>query len=164
MKVQFCVALSSLVLLDASVVDEVAVPTFDVINGYALPGRFKPIPSFDVFLGPFCEDSKLAWSTVNEVVEHYSDRLAVRVHLFPLPYSVGSFLAAQSCVATGVLIEENATIECLNILYQNQKDIKTFALHARPNELIISIADLISSALPINASELVAEMHQELEM
>ena len=46
-----------------------------------------------------CEDSKVALPTAKAVAEHYAtaypNKLAVRLHMFPLAYNIGSFLAAQ---------------------------------------------------------------------
>ncbi|XP_066346909.1 uncharacterized protein [Miscanthus floridulus] len=40
----------------------------------------------EAFLDPVCPDSRDAWPALKKVVEHYSSRVSVVVHLFPLPY------------------------------------------------------------------------------
>jgi hypothetical protein len=39
----------------------------------------------EAFLDPVCPDSRDAWPALKKVVEHYSSRVSVVVHLFPLP-------------------------------------------------------------------------------
>jgi hypothetical protein len=39
----------------------------------------------EAFLDPVCPDSRDAWPALKKVVEHYSSRVSIVVHLFPLP-------------------------------------------------------------------------------
>ena len=51
---------------------------------------------FDVYMGPFCPDSKAAFQTVVKLADHYGpDKLRFRMHLFPLPYHRNSFLVTM---------------------------------------------------------------------
>lgn len=50
----------------------------------------------EAFLDPVCPDSRDAWPALQKAVEHYSPRVSLVVHLFPLPYHSYAFIACRS--------------------------------------------------------------------
>lgn len=160
-----------------SVIDNVALGwQANMYNGYALPSSntgtsefSSGITVFDAFLGPFCEDSKEALPTMKALNEYYAtefpNRLFTKIHIFPLPYNLGSFLPAQACVATGLLTGSNdLVIPCLELIYANQTAIKTFAMeNGTVPQVISELARQISDALPVDYDSLNKELAQNLE-
>ena len=72
-------------------------------NGYPMaPNDPAAGQKLDVFLGPFCEDSKRMWPVLKSLAAHRAGKTDIRVHIFPLPYNLGSFLPAQACVASAL--------------------------------------------------------------
>jgi len=136
-----------------------------VQNGYALQPVQDPIAKLDVFLGPFCEDSRRAFPTFAELASKLP-RVELRLHLFPLPYNYGSFLAAQACVSAGLVVNHTIVPRCLQLIYtgDTQKTVKTHALfnYTAP-QVITELVDLISSGLGVDKQALTAQMQQGLE-
>ena len=136
------------------------------LNGYALNAVTRPTAQMDIFFGPFCEDSKRLFPTIKRLAAAV-DSLSVRVHLFPLPYNMGSFLAAQSCVAAGIVSNETDMVPaCLALLYEgsNQKRIKTNALtNSTVPQTTAELVDLVSSHLHVDRTALSQQMQQGLE-
>ncbi|KAJ1270398.1 hypothetical protein BS78_06G049400 [Paspalum vaginatum] len=50
----------------------------------------------EAFFDPVCPDSRDAWPALKKAVEHYSSRVSLVVHLFPLPYHSYAFIACRS--------------------------------------------------------------------
>lgn len=102
---------------------------------------------------------------INQLASIYSSKIDIRVHLFPLPYNQGSFLVAQACVASGIIQKSSRTVlECLQLMFDNQKDIKTKAMntHTVP-QVIDDLVDLISGNMSVSKDALAKQMVQELE-
>jgi len=136
------------------------------LNGYVLHSRPSATNKLDVFLGPFCEDSRRAFSSLKSL-SMKEKRIEVRAHLFPLPYNTGSFFAAQTCVAAGVVSSNKSVVpRCLELLYtgETQKKLKTNALENYTSpELIQELVELISSSLSLDKNALSQQMVQGLE-
>jgi hypothetical protein len=121
----------------------------------------------DVFLGPFCEDSRRMWPVLKALSSQTVGSTAVRVHIFPLSYNLGSFLPAQACVASSILSNRSETaVTCLDIVYagDNQKRIKTAAMvNATTPQVIESLVTLLAAPLGVSRTALQAELAQGLE-
>ena len=126
------------------------------LNGYPIStSASSPSAKLDVYLGPFCEDSRRFWPMLRKLDATYAPKgLEIRVHIFPLAYNLQSVLAAQSCVAAGVVVAassgaKNATsmaavdretvIKCLDLLYDgdNQRTVKQAAMSGHTTEQVI---------------------------
>ena len=126
--------------------------------------------SFDVFLGPFCEDSKVALPVIKQLAAAYDAEdlgafFQPRIHLFPLPYNHLSFLPAQACVATGLLIGTGQVVPCLDVVFANQTALKTFALESGTVPSVTeALVQQLTAAFPdLSADALREEMAQGLE-
>ena len=153
------------------VLPNVPLPAQGALNGYVVgTGTSARAPSpqqLDVFLGPFCEDSRRMWPVIGQTADARAGKTEVRVHIFPLPYNIGSFLPAQACVASAMLTNHSETaVRCLDILYagDNQKRLKTAALvNATTPQVIDSLVDLLAAPLGVKRSALEAQLAQGLE-
>ncbi len=133
-------------------------------NGYPIstgpPGGW----TMDVFLGPFCEDSKQMYPTLIALAEEHRGVIGIRLHIFPLPYNIGSFLAGQSCVAGRILSNHTGTaVDCLRVLYQgdNQRNLKSQALgNATTPMQIEALVDLLAVPLGVDAAAMLSQLQQ----
>ena len=58
------------------------------INGFLHPASARTAGTmFDVYYGPFCEDSKRMYATTKSLGDAYGKKLHLRTHIFPLPYN-----------------------------------------------------------------------------
>ena len=63
----------------------------------------------DVFVDLLCPDCAAEWTTLLAVAAHYSpSQLALRVHLFPLPYHTWAFSAAYAANAIAAVNASDA--------------------------------------------------------
>lgn len=136
--------------------------------GWSIGNRTCAPQTLDVFLGPFCEDSRALWPTMKLLAEVRGAATAVRVHLFPLPYNLGSWLPAQACAAAATLQGNSSStfVECLSLLYagDHQKRIKTLAMvNGTTADVIAALVELFAASLGINSNVLTANLQQGLE-
>ena len=86
----------------------------------------------------------------------------VRLHVFPLPYNIGSWLPAQACVAAALLTNSSsAAVDCLAVLYSgdNQRTLKTAAMvNATTPALTAQLVHLLAGPLGIKAAALTSEL------
>ena len=71
------------------------------------------------------------YPTLSALADEQMGSTTIRLHIFPLPYNIGSFLAGQACVAGRILSNDtNTAVECLRVLYDgdNQRNLKSAAL------------------------------------
>jgi len=137
-------------------------------NGYPLHAvPHEVVAELDVFLGPFCEDSRKAFPTFKALAQYNSQRgLAVRLHLFPLPYNHLSFLPAQVCVSAGIIANATAVVNCMEFLYtgDHQATIKTHALYNYTVPRVIDeLVSVVSEHLRMDKEQLAKQMQQGLE-
>lgn len=69
----------------------------------------------EAFLDPVCPDSRDAWPTLKKVVEHYSSRVSVVAHLFPLPWVQPSSACRRCLIFSSPFLSWNLLIHvCTN--------------------------------------------------
>ena len=105
--------------------------------------------------------------TVIALGDQLSDYTSIRLHIFPLPYNIGSFLAGQACVATHILSNNTgAAVDCLSIIYQgdNQRNLKSQALgNATTPMQIQALVNLTAVPLGVDAAAMTKQLQQGLE-
>jgi protein-disulfide isomerase len=90
--------LAALALLLSAVVHAQTVPIPNRPDGYLLPSRSNTsaLVQLDLYGDFMCPDTAAAWPIVSQVAQSYSaSQLALRLHVFPLPYHMSSFTSAQ---------------------------------------------------------------------
>ena len=123
--------------------------------------------TLDVFLGPFCEDSKHMFPTLTQLSRGREGVTEVRAHIFPLPYNIGSWPLAQACAAAAIISNSSTTaVDCLGLIYSgdNQRSIKTRAMViATTPQLIDAIVQLLAAPLGVDGAALQRQLAQGLE-
>jgi len=100
----------------------------------------------DVYVGPFCEESRHALTAIQNISTHYDGQLEVVIHLFPLSYNLGSFIVARAMYAVDLISNGTAFWPYLFDLYARQPDIKAaFVSTLSNNEMVVELADLAAS-------------------
>jgi hypothetical protein len=136
--------------------------------GWSLGAHSCAAQTMEAFLGPFCEDSRAMWPTLKALAAARGPSTDIRVHLYPLPYNVGSWLPAQACDAAATLRQNSSSVftQCVSLLYEgdNQKRIKTLALaNGTTADVIRSLVELVAEPLGVSREVLTANLNQGLE-
>merc|ERR1711972_643183 len=101
---------------------------------------------FDIYVGPFCEESRHALTAIRNISAHYDGQLEVRIHLFPLSYNLGSFVVARAMYAVDLISNGTAFWPYLFDLYDRQPEIKAaFVSNMSNNDMVAELADLAAS-------------------
>ena len=109
------------------------------------------------------------WPTLKALAVKRGSQTYIRMHFFPLPYNLGSWLPAQACTAAAHLGSQPASrtfVECATLLYSgsNQKRIKTLAMvNGTTNDVIAALVDLLATPLHVDKNVLTANLRQDLE-
>lgn len=123
--------------------------------------------TLDVFLGPFCEDSKRMYPILAQLAKAREGATTIRAHIFPLPYNIGSWPLAQACAAAAIISNSSSTaVDCLGLIYEgsNQRSIKTRAMvSATTPQLIDAIVQLLAAPLGVDGAALQNQLAQGLE-
>lgn len=82
-------------------------------DGYGVGGPADAHVVVEIFLDPLCPSCKAAWPTILQVIQAYGTRIHVRIHTFPLPYHMNSFVVSQ-----GLHVVANATNRNLDAIFQ----------------------------------------------
>lgn len=78
-----------------SALSQVATPPRKVGFSY-IRGHPPAKVNLEVFLDPICPYSKQTWPSVKAVADFYGpEKVALTVHLFPLPYHQNAFYASR---------------------------------------------------------------------
>ncbi|XP_010539827.1 PREDICTED: uncharacterized protein LOC104813773 [Tarenaya hassleriana] len=73
----------------------------------------------EVFFDPVCPDSRDAWSPLKLALDHYGSRVAIVVHLLPLPFHDNAFVASRALHIVNAL-DANATFKLLEGFFKHQ--------------------------------------------
>jgi len=122
----------------------------------------------DVFLGPFCEDSRALYPTLVQLAKARGPATDIRVHLYPLPYNLGSWLPAQACTAAASIRGNSSKVfnDCISLLYtgENQKQVKNLAMiNGSSSDVIDAVVSLFATPLGVNPTTLHDNLVQGLE-
>lgn len=142
-------------------------------HGYTLSGDRSSPNRMDFFIDPFCEESALgAWPTVLNLSDHYEKTapglLEIRVHLFPLAYTFGSFQTSQAIVAVYKLsgLKDANFFKALSHIWRNPpfgifgyQD--TFANMSKPEMSQFLADDLLPLFPSVSRTDFLREMNTQ---
>jgi len=75
---------------------------------------------FEVFFDHVCPDSKFSWPIIQQVLNAYSSKMHLIIHIYPLPYHRNAFYATQAGLVIQDLKGEKAWFQWLDLIFQNQ--------------------------------------------
>jgi protein-disulfide isomerase len=68
-------------------------------DGFVYPPGRRVDPDtilIEAFFDPVCPDSRDAWSPLKKAIEHYGSRVALLLHLLPLPYHDNAYVTSRA--------------------------------------------------------------------
>ncbi|XP_073112936.1 uncharacterized protein [Elaeis guineensis] len=75
----------------------------------------------EAFFDPMCPDSRDSWPPLKKALKHYSSRLSVVVHPFPLPYHSNAFIACRALHIANKL-NTSSTFPLLELFFKHQEE------------------------------------------
>ncbi|CAM0907895.1 unnamed protein product [Alopecurus aequalis] len=92
----------------------------------------------EAFFDPVCPDSRDAWPQLQKAVDHYgAGRVAVVVHLFPLPYHSSAFIACRS-IHTVHKLNTSAVYPLLEKFFKYQEGYYNQPTYKKSRETVVS--------------------------
>ncbi|KAJ0024490.1 hypothetical protein Pint_09324 [Pistacia integerrima] len=86
--------------------------------------RSRPVHSdtimIEAFFDPVCPDSRDAWPSLKQALEHYGPRVSLVVHLLPLPYHDNAFATSRALHIVNVL-NSSSTFHLLEWFFKHQE-------------------------------------------
>ncbi|CAH2067513.1 unnamed protein product [Thlaspi arvense] len=73
----------------------------------------------EAFFDPVCPDSRDSWPILKQALEHYGSRVALTLHLLPLPYHDNAYAASRALHIVNTL-HSNATFRLLEEFFEHQ--------------------------------------------
>ncbi|XP_031265439.1 uncharacterized protein LOC116123845 [Pistacia vera] len=74
----------------------------------------------EAFFDPVCPDSRDAWPSLKQALEHYSPRVSLVVHLLPLPYHNNAFATSRALHIVNML-NSSSTFHLLEGFFKHQE-------------------------------------------
>lgn len=74
----------------------------------------------EAFYDPVCPDSRDSWPPLKQIVHHYGSRVALQLHLLPLPYHDNAFVTSRALHIVNAL-NSSATFPLLEWFFDNQE-------------------------------------------
>ncbi|KAL5557812.1 hypothetical protein UlMin_034023 [Ulmus minor] len=74
----------------------------------------------EAFFDPVCPDSRDAWPPLKQALDYYGDRVALVLHLLPLPYHDNAFVSSRALHIVNNL-NSSATFELLEWFFKYQE-------------------------------------------
>ncbi|KFK42037.1 hypothetical protein AALP_AA2G203700 [Arabis alpina] len=73
----------------------------------------------EAFFDPVCGDSRDAWQPLKQALEHYGSRVALLLHLLPLPYHDNAYVSSRALHIVNS-VHANATFSLLEGFFKHQ--------------------------------------------
>ncbi|KAH7523474.1 uncharacterized protein LOC107422866 [Ziziphus jujuba] len=104
----------------------------------------------EAFVDPVCPDSRDAWPPLKQALEHYGSRVALVVHLLPLPYHDYAFASSRAIHIVNNL-NSSATFEILEWFFKHQEkfyNAQTLNLSKASviDEIVKSVAEVVGKS------------------
>ncbi|XP_013625162.1 PREDICTED: uncharacterized protein LOC106331369 [Brassica oleracea var. oleracea] len=81
------------------------------LDGFVYPPGRRVDPDtilIEAFFNPVCPDSRDAWPPLKQALKHYGSRVALLLHLLPLPYHDNAYVSSRALHIVNAL-NANAT-------------------------------------------------------
>ncbi|KAF8082367.1 hypothetical protein N665_0830s0014 [Sinapis alba] len=91
-------------------------------DGFVYPPGRRVDPDtilIEAFFDPVCPDSRDAWSPLKQALKHYGSRVALLLHLLPLPYHDHAYVSSRALHIVNAL-NANATFSLLEGFFEDQ--------------------------------------------
>uniref|UniRef100_A0A1J3CRV1 Thioredoxin-like fold domain-containing protein n=1 Tax=Noccaea caerulescens TaxID=107243 RepID=A0A1J3CRV1_NOCCA len=91
-------------------------------DGFVYPPGHRVDPDtilIEAFFDPVCPDSRDAWSPLKKAIQHYGSRVALLLHLLPLPYHDNAYLTSRALHIVNTL-NSSATFILLEGFFEHQ--------------------------------------------
>ncbi|VVA95443.1 unnamed protein product [Arabis nemorensis] len=91
-------------------------------DGFVYPPGRRVDPDtvlIESFFDPVCGDTRDAWPPLKQALEHYGSRVALIIHLLPLPYHDNAYVASRALHIVNTL-HANATFSLLEGFFKHQ--------------------------------------------
>ncbi|XP_058098307.1 uncharacterized protein LOC131243176 [Magnolia sinica] len=115
---------------------QVAIPPR--YDGFLYKGHYPGPDSIiiDAFFDPVCPDSRDSWPPLKEALKHYSHRVSLFVHPFPLPYHDNAYV---TCRALHIANKLNAstTYPLLELFFKHQEKYYNKPTHTKSRALVV---------------------------
>lgn len=119
-------------------VGEAQLPIPPKIDGFV----YKEAPVWgqsvvvEAFFDPMCPDSRDSWPSLKKALKHYSSRLSLVVHSFPLPYHSNAFIASRALHIANTL-NTSSTYPLLELFFKHQEKYYNAPTYHIPRASII---------------------------
>lgn len=135
-----------------------------------IPNRYPGFPYditdgqvvFELFCDPLCPDCRTFYPTVENVIQHYGDKLQFIYQPLPLPYHTWAFIFVQAMQAT-YRVKRNSISPLLHSLYSPDQD--QFQNGALQNNTVSEIKDkifnYISSKTGVSVEDIISNFNDD---
>lgn len=112
-------------------------------TGYAYHrGNTSATTTVEFFIDLTCSACMDSWSTLNEVVATYKDKVHFMYRIFPLPYHQQGFIVAKASVVAYAFGTQDAVFTFMDTAYANQAQIYNSATaNMTYNQVVDLVAD-----------------------
>lgn len=129
-------------------------------TGYAYHrGNTSALTTVEFFIDLTCSACLDSWSTLNEVVATYKDKVHFLYRVFPLPYHQQGFIVSKASVVTYVFGTQDAVFTFMDTAYANQAQIYNSATaNMTYNQVVDLVADWATQGTGVSKETYYAAM------
>ncbi|RID75192.1 hypothetical protein BRARA_B02249 [Brassica rapa] len=120
------------------------------LDGFLYPPGRRVDPDtilIEAFFDPVCPDSRDAWPPLKQVFQRYGSRVALLLHLLPLPYHDNAYVSSRALHIVNAL-NANATFCLLEAFFEHQ------ALFYNTQTQLLSRPDVVEKIVKLGTATL----------
>ncbi|CAH2036742.1 unnamed protein product [Thlaspi arvense] len=128
-------------------------------DGFVYPPGRKINPDtilIEAYVDPVCSDCRDAWEPLKLAIDHYGSRVALVLHLIPLPFHDNAFVVSRALHIVNTL-NANATFSLLDGIFKHQ------ALFYNSQTQLMSRPAVVDKIVKLGTVTLGSSYHSPLE-